>query len=450
MTGDMAEFIKRKKAAEEELSSGKPDQDKRREDIMKRVAERRKQREEQGAGTKSISASVSKLNEELKLKDAAHQKEVHELRKTIEDLHTQISKLNSVCRSGEQIQNDLDEEKKKVAAAKLDVVASQEQVKTVESKIVTLKDEFESERVQFISKISELKSEKVATDAVICNLQQQVDSLVEIKNSEASSDEKISQLSEDISLKNTEISDLKKDLERVNLEKEQLATSLQELQTSVTKEREQFKNEKCELDEQNFLLESDKKKLVKEVKDLSTMVDELHAINKELQKELEYQKSVVESQEQKLMERTQISLPDKPIEEDTPPAESIKKEPKEPASEVTESVRPSDSFEVSLINELNLLRKNPDAYTDYLVDLVECYDGMEFRYPGSDKLFTTKEGVNALEDAIEYLQSCQQSCPPLKLVDGLCKSCKYLCDQNGPTGNTSTTCSDGYVILCTL
>ena len=104
----------------------------------------------------------------------------------------------------------------------------------------------------------------------------------------------------------------------------------------------------------------------------------------------------------------------------------------------------SSTSEPSL-NEINLLRKNPDAYADNLVDLVECYNGLEFKYPGSDKTFTTKEGVNALEDAIEYLQTCQKSFPPLTLVDGLCKSANYLCEQNGPTGSLSTTCADGFV-----
>ena len=436
----MAEFIARKKAAEAEEKEGKDDKDKRREEIMKRVAERRKQREQEGS-TGSGASGLAKLTEDMKAKDAAHQKEVFEFRKTIDDLHSQITKLNSDLRTANQIQSSLDDEKKKTEQLENEIASFKSQMNEKDSNIENLKNQHETEISSLQNEISTLKSEKVEFSSTIENLQQQVDSLVEIKNSENSLDEKITQLSDEITDKNNEINLLKKDIEKLTLENNNLKSSLEQQSSSHNEELKQLKNQKCDLDEQLFLIEKEKNEMVEQVKELTAVVDDLHHINKDLQEEIDYQRSVVEAQEQQILEGAQLPASDNETSIDKN-VDSSSKEDKKPESLTNHS---NDSFEIRLLNEINLLRKNPDAYADNLVDLVECYNGLEFKYPGSDKTFTTKEGVNALEDAIEYLQTCQKSFPPLTLVDGLCKSANYLCEQNGPTGSLSTTCADGFV-----
>ena len=449
MSDDMAEFIKRKRQSESKTDDGMDEKERKRLEIMKRVEERRKQREQEGSGVKAASAGASKLNEELKRKDAEHQKEVFEMRKNIEELRNQITKLQSEARNAEQLSKTVEDKNSEIASLQKQVQDYKEEKESIESQISSIKAENENQIKAIQKERDTFKSDKIALDSVVSNLQQQVDSLTELQKSEASSDDKISQITEELNDKTNEIALLKKSSELDALEKDQLKDMLQEQETIANEQTSIISKMK---EDYNYNINLEKKRadeLSESNKKLRATVDELTAQIAELQDSLNYEKSVVESQEKKMRDLVdaQNRVMDAAAQSDNREVPSSPSTSNQNSAEVNTnpSVRPSDSFEAALVSEINLLRKNPDSYADHLVDLIECYNGLQFKTKGSDHTFDTKEGVSALEDAIEYLQNCQHSCPPLVLKDGLCQSAQYLCDQNGASGSVDSTCADGYV-----
>eukprot|EP00339_Tiarina_fusa_P026572 CAMPEP_0117005758 /NCGR_PEP_ID=MMETSP0472-20121206/6240_1 /TAXON_ID=693140 ORGANISM="Tiarina fusus, Strain LIS" /NCGR_SAMPLE_ID=MMETSP0472 /ASSEMBLY_ACC=CAM_ASM_000603 /LENGTH=597 /DNA_ID=CAMNT_0004707051 /DNA_START=25 /DNA_END=1815 /DNA_ORIENTATION=+ len=438
MSEDMADFIKRKRQSESQSSDGMDEKQRKREEIMKRVAERRKQREQEGAGTAAASAGASKLNEELKRKDAEHQKEVFEMRKTIDELRKQLTELQASSRKAENLQKELDENKANISTIEEKLKQSQKETEALTSKISQEKEQHENQLKQAHNERDILKTDKASLETVISGLKQQIENLNELQAS-GDSDEKITQLNEELSQKINENCMLQKMNELATFEKDQLKDMLEEQEELAAEQTKIIESTKTEYKEHIASLEEKNASLTAKNKELLAKLEEFTALNSELREALSYEKSVVESQEVKIRKLTEAPPSPAPVA-NAAPSSGNEAAPKEDNSA---SVRPSDSFEAALVGEINLLRKNPDSYADYLVDLIECYNGLQFKTRGSDHTFDTKEGVAALEDAIEYLQSCQHSCPPLVLKDGLCKSAQFLCDQNGPAGTCGSDCADG-------
>ncbi len=97
-------------------------------------------------------------------------------------------------------------------------------------------------------------------------------------------------------------------------------------------------------------------------------------------------------------------------------------------------------FSNQVLVELNKVRQNPQDYVENLKILRNQYNGMFVQKGGV--LFKTQEGVQAVNEAIVYLQSIK-SLPPLLLSNGLSKAAFDHVIQQGKVGQTGHTGNDG-------
>ncbi|MGD8591038.1 MAG: CAP domain-containing protein [Chromatiales bacterium] len=64
------------------------------------------------------------------------------------------------------------------------------------------------------------------------------------------------------------------------------------------------------------------------------------------------------------------------------------------------------TFEQAVLAELNHARTDPPRYAEYLIGLRKLYRGRELHRPG-EPILITEEGLPALEEAIEFLETTQ-------------------------------------------
>lgn len=82
-------------------------------------------------------------------------------------------------------------------------------------------------------------------------------------------------------------------------------------------------------------------------------------------------------------------------------------------------------LEKQVILELNKVRSNPGRFADeYMADLVTCFSGKLFTYPGQDPV-VTREGIAPLIECIKALKE-SGSAPILMPVEGLANAAKEL------------------------
>ena len=100
--------------------------------------------------------------------------------------------------------------------------------------------------------------------------------------------------------------------------------------------------------------------------------------------------------------------------------------------------------EKRVIIEINMVRTNPAEYARrFLVPLRRLYGGSLLRYPGEVPILT-KEGVRALDEAIQELQGTKAE-SVLFPKKGLSLAARDLARDQGPTGATGHTGGDGSV-----
>ncbi|MBB5684586.1 CAP domain-containing protein [Sphingobium boeckii] len=96
----------------------------------------------------------------------------------------------------------------------------------------------------------------------------------------------------------------------------------------------------------------------------------------------------------------------------------------------------------SVIDEINFVRADPQAYADELRAYRELYQGNSVIFPDQDNGLRTYEGVSAVDEAIRFLER-QPALPPLKrsaLLDG--SAGDHVRDQ-GRSGRVGHIGSDG-------
>jgi uncharacterized protein YkwD len=99
--------------------------------------------------------------------------------------------------------------------------------------------------------------------------------------------------------------------------------------------------------------------------------------------------------------------------------------------------------ERDLLNEINQVRANPQAYVTYLENLKPLFKGKE--YKTATLSVTTEEGWSAVEDAIKFLRAASPV-PPLSMSKGLCQAAlSHVKDQSG-TGATGHKGKDNTLI----
>jgi uncharacterized protein YkwD len=126
----------------------------------------------------------------------------------------------------------------------------------------------------------------------------------------------------------------------------------------------------------------------------------------------------------------------KPSTKNTPPALLAQSPVKNPATQEVYG-----AFEREVLAEINRARTNPGAYAEKLESLRQYYDGDILSLPDEDSL-RTREGLTALDEAIEFLRS-QQPLPALTFSSGMSNAARDHARDLGEGGRSGNVGSDG-------
>jgi uncharacterized protein YkwD len=83
--------------------------------------------------------------------------------------------------------------------------------------------------------------------------------------------------------------------------------------------------------------------------------------------------------------------------------------------------------------EINLARKNPPLYANYLREFRRQFRGSSYILPGTETLVSTGEGVKGVDEAIRFLLR-QKPLPPLAWSAGLAAAAAELAEEEGESG----------------
>jgi uncharacterized protein YkwD len=89
--------------------------------------------------------------------------------------------------------------------------------------------------------------------------------------------------------------------------------------------------------------------------------------------------------------------------------------------------------ERAILAEINLARTNPLMYSNLLKDFRDSFDGKYYRVPGESRIVETREGLAAVDEAIDYLAR-QKPLPPLRWSIKLAAAAAELVDEQGRSG----------------
>ena len=85
----------------------------------------------------------------------------------------------------------------------------------------------------------------------------------------------------------------------------------------------------------------------------------------------------------------------------------------------------TSNFNADLVKEVNELRTNPKKYAEKVQTYTKYFKGKVLRIPGTNTGIKTEEGVNAYNDAVEFLTK-QPNIEPLDPSKGMCKIAEDL------------------------
>ena len=99
-------------------------------------------------------------------------------------------------------------------------------------------------------------------------------------------------------------------------------------------------------------------------------------------------------------------------------------------------------IEQGIVEEHNLARTDPRGYAAYLREFREFFDGNLIRIPGRDEAILTREGVRAVDEAIDFLMAAEPA-PSLAESEGLSRGATDHVEDQGASGGTGHDGSDG-------
>ncbi len=111
-------------------------------------------------------------------------------------------------------------------------------------------------------------------------------------------------------------------------------------------------------------------------------------------------------------------------------------------STVPRESRVLSPFEQGIVEEHNLVRTNPLAYAAHLREFRGFFDGNLIRIPGSATAILTREGVSAVDEAIDFLTAAEPA-PALEESEGMSRGATDHVEDQGPSGDTGHDGSDG-------
>eukprot|EP01114_Cavostelium_apophysatum_P009611 TRINITY_DN2281_c0_g1_i1.p1 TRINITY_DN2281_c0_g1~~TRINITY_DN2281_c0_g1_i1.p1 ORF type:complete len:405 (+),score=102.81 TRINITY_DN2281_c0_g1_i1:99-1313(+) len=95
---------------------------------------------------------------------------------------------------------------------------------------------------------------------------------------------------------------------------------------------------------------------------------------------------------------------------------------------------PLNQEETDLANEINRARQNPREYANILQsDRRPHFNGKGLKIPGTNAILQTTEGVEAVDEAINFLNSVQPL-PPFKIALGMTKAARAAVQEVGAKG----------------
>ena len=488
MSDDMAEFIKRKRAAESGEKVDSPnnnsnnnqsdlEKQRRREEIMRRVEERKKKKqEEEGGGGVTLEPVVS---EEVKIVSSKvvvnnnspsaspavdHSAVVEEERKKLTRefeverarLLADISSLKTSLSSlSDQLNAQSEEWKKKEEQWKKEKREEEERVKEISNAL----SQSQSQSSSLQTQLTALHKEKEELEKAVTSLKQELSSSPSsspLSPSPVVDDGELNRVKEELSQSLSSLSHLQTSLSQSQSDLSSTSSSLSSTKEELKKANEEIDRLKDQLaDRDRTIIEA--KGVVKQ-RDIdhqqSLQVNEdllvdLQRENDDLKADYQSQLDDLKSQNS-LLRQQLLSL----SSSSSPSPSSSKGEKQQQQGEagdrskdVKKSRGGGEGGESRLIKEIlaeiNALRTSPSQYANKLKERISSFDGLVFRSGHREgSTIHTKEGVKALEEAIENL-SGRSGVAALRYTPGLSASCIDLINSNGPAGIVSDKCSDG-------
>eukprot|EP01088_Endostelium_zonatum_P012025 TRINITY_DN2618_c0_g2_i1.p1 TRINITY_DN2618_c0_g2~~TRINITY_DN2618_c0_g2_i1.p1 ORF type:complete len:195 (-),score=45.48 TRINITY_DN2618_c0_g2_i1:39-623(-) len=107
-----------------------------------------------------------------------------------------------------------------------------------------------------------------------------------------------------------------------------------------------------------------------------------------------------------------------------------------------------NELETAIVNQLNVIRTNPSGYADMMErETQEAYfddagetGKMRFKFPGTNMVLMTHEGVRGCMETISFLRSVRPL-PALQLSYGMCLAAKEAANRTGASGSTGAPAS---------
>jgi uncharacterized protein YkwD len=100
------------------------------------------------------------------------------------------------------------------------------------------------------------------------------------------------------------------------------------------------------------------------------------------------------------------------------------------------------ALERGVIDELNSVRTNPQRYADVLEQDLQYYQGTMFRRPGDESPLQTREGANAVREAIRVLRQTRPM-PALHPSEGMMLAARDHVRDQAPRGLMNHRGTDG-------
>jgi uncharacterized protein YkwD len=98
-------------------------------------------------------------------------------------------------------------------------------------------------------------------------------------------------------------------------------------------------------------------------------------------------------------------------------------------------------LEKEVVQELNLVRKNPRKYATYLERMKVYYDGKVIKRPNRPYV-QTQEGLKAVEEAIHFLRAAKPMAP-FRVSAGMSRAARDHVQSQGPQGAIGHKGADG-------
>jgi uncharacterized protein YkwD len=99
-------------------------------------------------------------------------------------------------------------------------------------------------------------------------------------------------------------------------------------------------------------------------------------------------------------------------------------------------------LEKEIVDEMNLVRTEPQKYAAYVEEFKKYYDGNRLKLPGRAKAIVTNDGIAAVDEAINFLRGAQPL-PAFDVAKGICSAAADHAKDLAGKGITGHRGSDG-------